>query len=126
MIFQRRLAFYAWIAAALLLVGLTGEPVHGAKAVQKAPSGKNPDLAVLDHERWLDTLKGTVKNFSKASARDVTVVVRFRDRKKKVLGTQRVSVGDLRSGEQSSWSLAIEERNRSATSYQFVVHAIWQ
>lgn len=126
MIFQRKLALCAWMAAALLLVVLAGTPVHGAKPVQKAPSGKNRDLAVLDHERWLDTLKGTVKNFSKASARDVTVVVRFQDRKKKVLGTQRVSVGDLRSGEQSSWSLAIDERNRSATSYQFVVHAIWQ
>jgi len=114
------------MAAALLLVVLAGTPVHGAKPVQKAPSGKNRDLTVLDHERWLDTLKGTVKNFSKGSARDVTVVVMFRDRKKKVLGTQRVSVGDLRSGEQSSWSLAIQERNRSATSYQFAVHAIWQ
>jgi hypothetical protein len=114
------------MAAALLLVVLAGVPVHGAKPIQKAPSGRNRDLTVLDHERWLDTLKGTVKNFSKASARDVTVVVRFQDRKKKVLGTQRVSVGDLRSGEQSSWSLAIQERNRSATSYQFEVHAIWQ
>jgi hypothetical protein len=100
-------------------------PLHGAKPVQKAPSGKNKDLVVLDYERWLDTLKGTVKNFSKGSARDVTVVVKFLDRKKKVLGTQRVSVGDLRSGEQGSWSLAIQEQHRSATSYQFVVHAIW-
>jgi len=126
MIFQRKLALCAWMAAALLLVVLAGTPVHGAKPVQKAPSGKNRDLVVLDYDRWVDTLKGTVKNFSKASARDVTVVVKFQDRKKKVLGTQRVSVGDLRSGEQSSWSLAIDERNRSATSYQFVVHAIWQ
>ncbi len=105
---------------------LASLPAHGAKAVQKKPSGKNRDLVILDHERWLDTLKGTVKNFSKASARDVTVVVKFLDRKKKALGTLRVSVGDLRSGEQSSWSLAIQERNRSATSYQFEVHAIWQ
>ena len=126
MIFQRKLAFYAWLAAALLLVGLTGAPVHGAKPVQKAPSGKNRDLVVLDYERWVDTLKGTVKNFSKGSARDVTVVVKFLDRRKKVLGTQRVSVGDLRSGDQSSFSLAIQEKNRSATSYQFEVHAIWQ
>ena len=126
MIFQRKLARCAWMAAALLLVGLTGAPVHGAKPVQKAPSGKNRDLVVLDYERWVDTLKGTVKNFSKGSARDVTVVVKFLDRRKKVLGTQRVSAGDLRSGDQSSWSLAIQEKNRSATSYQFVVHAIWQ
>jgi len=126
MVFQRRLAFCAWIAAGLLLVVLAGAPVHGAKAVQKKPSGKNRDLVVLDNERWLDTLKGTVKNFSKASARDVTVVVRFLDQKKKVLGTQRVSVGDLRSGDQNSFSLPIQERNRPAKSYQFEVHAIWQ
>ena len=73
--------------------------------------------------RWL---KGIVKNYSKASARDVTIVVKFLDKKKKVLGTQRVSVGDLASGGQSSWSLAVQERNRPATSYQFEVHAIWQ
>ena len=126
MVFQRRLAFSAWIAAGLLLVVLAAAPAHGAKPVQKTPSGKNRDLVVLDYERWLDTLKGTIKNFSKGSARDVTVVVRFLDQKKKVLGTQRVSVGDLRSGDQSSFSLAIQERNRSAKSYQFEVHAIWQ
>ena len=114
------------IVASLLLVVFAGTPVHGARPVQKAPSGKNRDLVVLDYERWVDTLKGTVKNFSKASARDVTVVVKFLDRRKKVLGTQRVSVGDLRSGDQSSFSLAIQEKNRSATSYQFEVHAIWQ
>jgi hypothetical protein len=101
-------------------------PVHAAKAVRKAASGKSRDLVVLDHERWLDTLNGTIKNFSRASARDVTVVVRFLDRKRKLLGTQRVSVGDLRSGDQSSFSLPIQERNRLATSYQFEVHAIWQ
>lgn len=91
-----------------------------------AAATKGRSLVVLDHERWLDTLKGTVKNFSKGSARDVTVVVKFLDRKKKVLGTQRVSVGDLRSGEESSWSLAIQERNRAATHYQFTVYAIWR
>jgi hypothetical protein len=110
----------------LVLAILAATPVHGAKAVQRTPSGKNRDLVVLDYERWLDTLKGTVKNFSKGSARDVTILVRFLDQKKKVLGTQRVSVGDLRSGDQSSFSLAIQERNRSAKSYQFEVHAIWQ
>ena len=110
----------------LAFVVLTIAPAHAAKAVNKVPTGKNRDLAVLEYERWLDTLKGTVKNFSKGSARDVTVVVRFQDKKKKVLGVQRVSVGDLKSGEQSSWSLPIEERNRPATAYQFEVHAVWQ
>ena len=83
------------------------------------------NLVVLDQERWLDTLKGTVKNFSKQHARDVTVVVKFLDRKRKPLGVQRVSVGDLGSGEQSSFSLPIEERNRTAKHYEFNVLAIW-
>jgi len=110
----------------LAFIVLAAAPAYAAKAVTKAPTGRSRDLAVLDYERWIDTLKGTVKNFSRSSARDVTVVVKFLDRKKKVLGVQRVSVGDLRSGDQSSWSLAIQEKNRQATNYQFEVHAIWQ
>ena len=106
-----------------VLIVLAVVPVRAATSGSRS---RNRDLAVLDHERWIDTLKGTVKNFSKSDARDITVVVKFLDRKKKPLGTQRVSVGDLRSGEQSSWSLPIEERNRQATTYQFEVHAIWR
>jgi hypothetical protein len=90
-----------------------------------AATSKNRDLVVLEHERWLDTLKGTVKNFSKRPARDVTVIVKFLDKRKKSLGTQRVSVGDLRSGDQSSWSLAISEKHRAAAHYQFETHALW-
>ncbi len=88
-------------------------------------STKNRDLVVLGHERWLDTLRGAVKNFSKSPARDVTVVVKFYDKKKQPLGVQRVSVGDLRSGDQSDWSVAISEKHRPATRYEFQVHAIW-
>jgi hypothetical protein len=110
----------------LAFIVLAAAPGLAAKAVTKPSTGRNRDLAVLDYERWIDTLKGTVKNFSKSSARDVTVMVRFLDKRKKVLGVQRVSVGDLRSGDQCSWSLAIQERNRPATNYIFEVHAIWQ
>jgi hypothetical protein len=91
-----------------------------------AGTSKSRDLVVLDHERWLDTLKGTIKNYSKQSVRDVTVIVKFFDKKRKALGTQRVSVGDLRSGDQSSWSLAISEKNRAATHYVFETHAMWK
>lgn len=91
-----------------------------------AGASKSRDLVVLDHERWLDTLKGTVKNYSKRSAGDVTVIVKFFDKKKKALGTQRVNVGDLRSGDQSSWSLPISEKHRAATHYEFETHAMWK
>ena len=123
---HRRFQLGLWLAASLVLFALAAAPVDAAKPVLKAPIGKNRDLVVLDYERWIDTLKGTVKNFSRASARDVTVVVRFLDGKRKVLGTQRVSMGDLQSGDQNSWSLPIQDKNRAAKFYQFTVHAIWQ
>ena len=110
------LGMAAGIALALLLAG------GAAAAGTKTAKGK---LVVLEHERWLDTLKGTVKNFGNLPARDVTLVVRFLDKRKKPLGTQRVGVGDLRGGEQSDFSLAIVEKHRAATRYQFEVHAIW-
>ncbi|MBI2456735.1 MAG: hypothetical protein HYV46_11460, partial [candidate division NC10 bacterium] len=122
MVIRQRIRTGLWLGITVAFVVLAAAPAQAAKAVTKPPTGKKRDLVVLDHERWLDTLKGTVKNFGKASARDVTVVVKFLDKKKKVLGTQRVSAGDLRSGDQSSWSLAIQEKNRAATSYQFEVH----
>ncbi|HSB69332.1 MAG TPA: hypothetical protein VLH58_03555 [Candidatus Methylomirabilis sp.] len=120
MALRKRIGGRVAVGLCLLLVVLAVVPAGAASG------RKSRDLAVLDHERWLDTLKGTVKNFSKANARDVTVVVKFLDKKRKPLGTQRVGVGDLNSGEQSSWSLAIEERNRPAKSYQFEIHAIWR
>jgi hypothetical protein len=107
-------------AVGVLCVGLVL-----AASAEAGTRAKKGDLVVLEHERWLDTLKGTVKNFSKSMARDITVIVKFLDRRKKQLGTQRVSVGDLRSGEQNSFSLAIAEKNRPAKYYQFEAHAIW-
>jgi hypothetical protein len=105
--------------AILLVIGATvvSGPVEAAT--------KGGDVVVLDHDRWLDTLRGTVKNFSTRPARDVTVVVKFLDAKRKALGTQRVSVGDLQSGDQARFDLSIQERNRPAKSYDFTVHAIW-
>ena len=114
-----------WLAAG----ALSGTPALAAKsAIPPAQKSSRPkmDLTVVEHERWLDTLKGTVKNFSPGSARDVTVIVKFLDKKNKPLGTQSVSVGDLGPGHQSSWSLAIKEKHRPAVRYQFEVHAIRQ
>lgn len=91
-----------------------------------AGSGKSRDLVVLDHERWLDTLQGSIKNFGRRSARDVTLIVKFFDKKKTALGTQRVNVGELRPGEHASWRVAINEKHRAATRYEFETHAIWQ
>lgn len=95
------------------------QPIRAA-----AKSGR--DLVVLDHERWLDTLKVTIKNYSKRPARDVTLVVKLFDKKRKALGTQRINVGDLRSGDQGSWSLAISDKHRAAEHYAFETHALWE
>ena len=113
-----------WAAASIGMGLMLALLVAGMPADAGTKAGKGK-LVVLEHERWLDTLKGTVKSFGTAQARDVTVVVRFLDKRKKHLGTQRVSVGDLRGGDQTAFSLAIDEKNRAATSYQFEVHAIW-
>lgn len=113
------LRLYPAVLVCLILAVLAGSAGRGEAATKKGG-----DLVVLDHERWLDTLKGTLKNFGPTPARNVTVVVKFFDKKKNALGSQRVSLGDLASGEQRSWSLAIVERNRPATRYEFTVYAI--
>jgi hypothetical protein len=113
-----------WVGVGLAVALLLALLLAGTTATAGTRSKKG-DLVVLEHDRWLDTLKGAVKNFSKSPARDVTVIVKFLDQRKRPLGTQRVSVGDLRSGDQSAFTLAIAEKNRPAKSYQFEVHAIW-
>jgi hypothetical protein len=110
-------AVWAVLAAAAIGVMLLSDPVAGAK--------KKGEIVVLEHDRWLDTLRGTVKNFNTASARDVTILVQFVGGKGKALGIQQVNVGELRPGEQTSFELAIEEKNRAAKTYVFKVHAIW-
>ena len=116
-----------WVMVCLAGASLAATSALAAKAPSK-PSTKSTkkgnDLTVIDYERWLDTLKGTVKNFGPDSTRDVTVMVRFVDKKNKVLGLQSVSVGDLGPGHQSSWSIAILEKNRPAVRYDFEVHAM--
>jgi hypothetical protein len=116
-----------WLLLCLAGAFLPATSALAAKAASKPStksSKKGSDLTVIDYERWLDTLKGTVKNFGPGPARDVTVMVRFVDKKNKVLGMQSVSVGDLDPGRQSSWSIAIAEKNRQAVRYDFEVHAI--
>jgi len=104
------------ILLAVLAAALTG-PVAAAK---------KGEVVVLEHGRWLDTLRGTVKNFSARPARDVTLVVRFLDKKRKLLGTQRVTLGDLQSGDEADFDVSIQGQNRPATAYEFAVHAIWR
>ncbi len=113
-----------WVLACLAGASLAASAATAASKPPTKSTKKGNDLTVIDYERWLDTLKGTVKNFGPGSARDVTVMVRFVDKKNKTLGMQNVSVGDLGPGHQSFWSIAIVEKNRPAVRYDFEVHAI--
>ncbi|MEK6660743.1 MAG: hypothetical protein AABY63_02555 [candidate division NC10 bacterium] len=100
----------------------------------------NKDLVILHSERWIDTLKGTVKNVSADRAEDIVIVVRFygapgaatparRPRKaarRRELGQQTVKVMALDSGQEARFEVEIGENHRTATSYKFDLRAIWR
>jgi hypothetical protein len=105
----------------------------------RAASAANKDLVILHSERWIDTLKVSVKNVSADRANDIVIVVRFygdprasgpiRPPKKAVrrqeLGQQAAKIGPLEPGQETSFEVEIAEKHRTATSYRFDPHAIW-
>jgi hypothetical protein len=105
-------------AVGVLCVGLAL-----AASAEAGTKSKKGDLVVVEQERWLDTLKLTVKNFGKSPARDVTLFVKFLDKRKKPLGSQHVSLGDFQPGGQNTFSLPINEKNRPAKQYEFEFRA---
>jgi hypothetical protein len=99
----------------------------------------NKELVILNSERWIDTLKGTVKNMSTDRADEVVIVVRFfgesvnqaapRKRKsaaRRELGRQTVKLPSLDAGQEAPFEVEIAERHRTATSFTFEPHAIWR
>src|SRR5574337_1729203 len=101
-------------------------------------SAANNDLVILNSERWIDTLKGTVKNVSAARAEEIVIVVRFfgqtsshtkpqkgKSVPRQELGRQTVKVAALDSGQESPFEVEIAEKHRAATSFTFEPHAIW-
>jgi hypothetical protein len=103
-------------------------------------SAANNDLVILHWERWIDTLKGTVKNVSADRADDIVIVVRFygdpgtsgparrpvKAARRQELGQQTVKVMALDSGQEARFELDIAENHRKATSYKFDTRAIWR
>ena len=103
-------------------------------------SAANKDLVIIHSERWIDTLKGTVKNVSADRAEDIVIIVRFygdpgtstvarRPRpapRRQELGQQTVKVMALDSGQEARFELDIAENHRKATSYKFDPRAIWR
>ena len=103
-------------------------------------SAANKDLVILHSERWIDTLKGTVKNVSADRAEDIVIIVRFygdpgtsgparrppKAARRQELGQQTVKVMALDSGQEARFELDIAENHRKATSYKFDTRAIWR
>ena len=98
----------------------------------------NKDLVIVNSERWIDTIKGTVKNVSADRAEEVVIVVRFygepatsarvrrrRSTRHQEVGQQTVRIAALEPGQEAPFEVEIAEKQRRATSFKFEPHAIW-
>ncbi len=97
--------------------------LSGQSAAQER--NKNEDLVIIEYERWIDTIKGSVKNFNSAVARDLTIVVTFRSEKGGLIGRQTEPLGDLDSGESISFNIKIQARHTKASRFGIRPIAIW-
>jgi len=102
--------------------------------------GANKDLIILHSERWIDTVKGTVKNVSGDRAEEVVIVVRFygepgttaptsrphRPARRTELGQQTAKITTLEPGQEAPFEVEIAEKHRKATTFKFEPHAIWR
>jgi hypothetical protein len=104
-----------------------------------AASAEAKELVILNSERWIDTLKGTVKNMSADRAEEVVIVVRFfgeaanratshkrKSASRRELGRQTVKLLPLDAGREAPFEVEIAEQHRTATSFKFEPHAIWR
>ncbi len=113
-----------------------------ALVVSVAPclaSAANKDLVIVNSERWIDTIKGTVKNVSADRAEEVVIVVRFyggavsttrphgrKSAPHQEMGQQTVRMATLEPGQEAPFEVEIAEKHRKATSFKFEPHAIWR
>ncbi|MBI3780137.1 MAG: hypothetical protein HY278_03635 [candidate division NC10 bacterium] len=104
-----------------------------------AALGANKDLVIVKSERWIDTIKGTVKNVSADRAEEVVIVIRFygqpgtstpvrrpRSTRHQEVGQQTVRLATLEPGQEAPFEVEIAEKHRKATSFKFEPHAIWR
>ncbi len=120
-------------------VALLGSAASILLVSSAVASAANKDLVIVHSERWIDTLKGTVKNISADRAEDIVIIIRFfgdpgasaptrRPRKsasRQELGQQTARVAALDPGQEAPFEVAIVEKHRKATFYKFDPHAIW-
>lgn len=112
----------------------------GVSLLPCVASAANKDLVILHSERWIDTIKGTVKNVSANRAEEVVIVVRFygepgtiaparrarRPARRQVMGQQTTQMAALEPGQEAPFEVEIAEKYRKATSFKFEPHAIWR
>ncbi len=113
--------------------------VLAASLLPHAASAEAKELVILNSERWIDTLKGTVKNMSADRAEEIVIVVRFfgeaanqatphkrKSASQRELGRQTVKLLPLDAGQEAPFEVEIAEQHRTATSFKFEPHAIWR
>lgn len=120
-------------------LALSGRAASVLLLIATVAAAANKDLVILHSERWIDTLKGTVKNVSGDRAEEIVIVVRFygdpgttspaprqnRPPRRLELGQQTVKLAALDPGQETAFEVEIAEKHRRATSYKFDPHAIW-
>ena len=112
-------------ACLMIALGLAAGPWPGLPPEAATTKGRAGDLVVLRSERWIDTVRGTLKSLAAVRAEEVVVVVKFRDRRKVVLGTESVTLGPLAPGEEREFQVPMPEKVRKATSWEITPRARW-
>ncbi len=112
-------------ACLAVALGLPAGPSAGPPPEAAAAQSRTADLVVLRSERWVDTVRGTLKSLAAVPAEEVVVVVKFRDRRKAVLGTETVTLGPLAPGEEREFQVPMPEKVRKATSWEITPRARW-
>jgi hypothetical protein len=87
---------------------------------------KTTDLVVLRSERWIDTVQGTLKSLAARPADEVVIEVRFRDKKKKLLGSETVKLGPMEPGQEREFQVPMPEKVRKAASWEIIPRALWR
>ncbi|MGH7429415.1 MAG: hypothetical protein ACREJ4_13825 [Candidatus Methylomirabilaceae bacterium] len=121
----------------VVLVGCVSSTLLVASSVASAA---NKDLVIIHTERWIDTLKGTIKNLSADRAEDIVIVVRFygepstppstpqvrRSASRRELGQQTARLPALEPRQEAPFEVEIAEKYRKATFYKFEPRASWR
>jgi len=102
---------------------LAAIPMPQAPAEAKTSLRRSRDIRVVRSERWIDTVRGAVKNVASRAAQEVVLDVRLRNARGTVLGTETVRVGPLGPGEEKEFQLSLPEKVRSATRWEITPRA---